>query len=118
MGCERRDVLRTRTQRRNLDGEDTQSVPQIFAERPLSHHVAQVPVGRRDDADIHAIGALRPDGTLEIDGARLRPWLRGFETLDADDLACPLHGMRESGTERAAREAWTPLTVSAGGGAG
>lgn len=39
------------------------------------------------------IGRLRPDGTLEIDNPKLRPWIRGFEHLDEDTLGCPLAGM-------------------------
>lgn len=39
------------------------------------------------------IGKLRPDGTLELNQNRLRPWLRGLGTMDADTLACPLIGL-------------------------
>jgi len=35
------------------------------------------------------IGLLNEDGTIALDAARLSPWLRGLETLDPTDLACP-----------------------------
>ncbi len=42
--------------------------------------------------DRHSIGRLLPDGSLEIDDARLAPWVRGFATGDAETLKCPLNG--------------------------
>src|SRR5690606_22612548 len=42
------------------------------------------------DDDRNTIGSLRPDGTIEIDNEKLRPWLRGIESLDEQDLGCPL----------------------------
>ena len=44
--------LRSRSARQ-LHGDDVQAVVQVLAELPLVHHVAQVDVGRRDDADVH-----------------------------------------------------------------
>ncbi|MFJ8016733.1 radical SAM protein [Streptomyces sp. NPDC096339] len=41
----------------------------------------------------NTIGRLRPDGSLDIDNTRLRPWLRGWFTGDAEALACPYRGM-------------------------
>ena len=38
------------------------------------------------------IGSLHDDGTIEIETARLTPWLRGIGTLDADQLECPWRG--------------------------
>lgn len=35
------------------------------------------------------IGTLQEDGTIRIDQARLLPWIRGLQTLDVDELACP-----------------------------
>ncbi len=36
------------------------------------------------------IGAIRPDGTLQIDNAKLVHWFRGLHTRDFDILACPV----------------------------
>ncbi|MFD0123835.1 radical SAM protein [Streptomyces virginiae] len=52
----------------------------------------------------NTVGVINEDGTLSIDQDKLRPWLRGFSTLDSSDLACPLAGMNpaikaESGKE-------------------
>lgn len=36
------------------------------------------------------LGYINPDGTIVVDAERLRPWIRGFETMDIDQLGCPL----------------------------
>jgi len=36
------------------------------------------------------VGRLMPDGTVSIAQTRLRPWIRGFASLDENALACPL----------------------------
>lgn len=36
------------------------------------------------------IGTLQPDGKLKLIPGRFAPWVRGIETLDSDELACPL----------------------------
>ncbi len=36
------------------------------------------------------IGVLTREGTLELNNAALRPWLRGLESLDEQTLHCPL----------------------------
>jgi uncharacterized protein len=48
------------------------------------------------------IGTLRPDGTLELISGRLTPWLRGFQSLDEEVLACPAHRLPPSPDERLA----------------
>lgn len=40
--------------------------------------------------DFNTIGSIHEDGRLTIDPGRLTPWLHGFSTMDAADLACPL----------------------------
>ncbi len=40
------------------------------------------------------LGRLRPDGIVEIAQPLLRRWLRGFSTLDEQDLACPYSNMK------------------------
>lgn len=40
--------------------------------------------------DRNDIGKLNADGTVTIDNAKLRPWLRGITTLDPSELGCPL----------------------------
>lgn len=36
------------------------------------------------------IGRIKPDGTVEIDNRKLRPWLGGFEEMDVGYLGCPV----------------------------
>ncbi|MCY7368110.1 MAG: radical SAM protein [Chamaesiphon sp.] len=36
------------------------------------------------------VGTLTSDGKLELNPDRLRPWMRGIETLDPETLGCPL----------------------------
>jgi uncharacterized protein len=36
------------------------------------------------------VGILKSDGKLELNPDRLRPWMRGIETLDIETLGCPL----------------------------
>ena len=38
------------------------------------------------------MGRLRSDGTVEIDGERMAPWMRGLWSADADELRCPALG--------------------------
>lgn len=45
------------------------------------------------DDDRNTIGRICEDGTIELDNHKLRPWLRGLDTLDASSLACPLSGL-------------------------
>jgi uncharacterized protein len=42
------------------------------------------------------LGRIRPDGTVGVDQSKLRLWLRGFESLDEGELACPMHGLPEA----------------------
>jgi uncharacterized protein len=39
------------------------------------------------------VGKLRPDGTVELDSERMRPWLRGIYSEDQDELHCPALGL-------------------------
>jgi uncharacterized protein len=43
--------------------------------------------------DRNTIGRINPDGTIAIDNALLRPWVRGLANLDESALACPLGGV-------------------------
>lgn len=43
--------------------------------------------------DRNTVGSINPDGTVSIDNAQLRPWVRGLSTLDPKALECPLGGM-------------------------
>ena len=45
------------------------------------------------DDERNDIGFLSDDGRIVIDQDKLRPWLRGFETLNVDDTGCPLHDL-------------------------
>lgn len=44
-------------------------------------------VALRDNRN--SVGQLRPDGTLDLDQSKLRPWFRGFASSDQTELACP-----------------------------
>ncbi|MCA1709363.1 MAG: hypothetical protein LC808_41230, partial [Actinobacteria bacterium] len=39
------------------------------------------------------LGRINPDGTLEIDQAKVKPWIRGFVSLNEVELACPYVGL-------------------------
>lgn len=45
------------------------------------------------DHGSNQIGRIRADGHLDIETAKLRPWLRGIESLRSADLQCPLRGI-------------------------
>ncbi len=45
------------------------------------------------------IGHIEPDGRLVLDIHRLRPWMRGFETLSAEILGCPLGAVMKGGQD-------------------
>jgi uncharacterized protein len=70
-----------------------------YASRPNSFVIrangiiGKCTVGLTDPSNI--IGRLAADGLLEIDNARLRPWLRGWATLDAETLGCPYGELAE-----------------------
>jgi uncharacterized protein len=49
------------------------------------------------------VGRLRPDGRMDLDVGRIRPWLRGLESRDAHELECPMHGLVDLTASRAAR---------------
>jgi uncharacterized protein len=55
--------------------------------------VGKCTVGLTDPANM--VGRLSADGRLEIDNARLRPWLRGWSTMDTQTLGCPYGEMAE-----------------------
>ncbi len=72
-----------------LDGENI-----CYASRPNSLLIR--PDGRIGKCTIafqderHTVGRLNGDGTFVLDNDKMAFWLRGFETLDADVLGCPL----------------------------
>ncbi len=47
----------------------------------------------------NTIGRLLPDGSLQIDNARLRPWLRGWTAQDWEALGCPYAGLPHKQTK-------------------
>jgi uncharacterized protein len=68
--------------------------PQVcYAARPNSlmiranGAIGKCTVALTDPANI--IGKLLPDGSLKIDNAHLRPWLRGWSSRDWQALGCP-----------------------------
>jgi uncharacterized protein len=76
------------------------AAPQVcYASRPNSlviradGGVGKCTVALSDPAN--AIGRLRSDGSLEIDNARLRPWLRGWVARDWSSIGCPYAEMPE-----------------------
>jgi uncharacterized protein len=64
-----------------------------YASRPNSlviradGRIGKCTVALNDSAN--TIGRLLPDGSLEVDNARLRPWLRGWESRDWEAIGCP-----------------------------
>ena len=44
--------------------------------------------------DMNTLGHIRDDGTLDIDNAKIKPWIRGLEFLNAADLRCPAQHMK------------------------
>ncbi len=47
--------------------------------------------------DRNTIGNINEDGSVTIDNALLRPWLRGLSNLDEGALGCPLGGLSGRG---------------------
>ncbi len=45
------------------------------------------------DHPSNTVGRLHEDGTVEIDPALARPWMRGLWSGDAGELACPMLGL-------------------------
>ena len=45
--------------------------------------------------DRNSVGQLLPDGTLQIDQDKLRPWLVGLNTGHARDLGCPYSALND-----------------------
>lgn len=39
----------------------------------------------------NTVGRIAEDGRVVIDNDKMRPWMKGFETLSAEELGCPLH---------------------------
>ena len=55
------------------------------------------------------IGRITPDGVLSLDNAKIRPWLRGLQTLDVHTLGCPLDDFPASHDAVPSRGSTTPL---------
>jgi uncharacterized protein len=53
--------------------------------------IAKCTVALYDDRN--SIGKLQENGTVILNRERLLPWLRGLESTDPKELACPYHGM-------------------------
>src|SRR5690606_32834884 len=61
---EQRHVAPPLAQGRNVDGKDVEPVVEILAKCPVAHRLAQVAIGRGNDADIHL---LRPGGADRLE---------------------------------------------------
>ncbi|HEX5032143.1 MAG TPA: radical SAM protein [Candidatus Eisenbacteria bacterium] len=46
------------------------------------------------------VGALRPDGTVEIKPPSMTLWMRGLKSGDPTELKCPMRGIRKGQDER------------------
>lgn len=95
-------LLDNRRQIRSLE-----SVQICYAAKPNSlliradGRVGKCTVALYDDAN--TIGTLSEDGKLRIDNEKLRPWMNGFETMDLDQLGCPLqklHSITPAATKK------------------
>lgn len=80
--------------RDGVDPDAVFSTPEIcYASRPNSlviradGRVGKCTVALADDRN--TLGQLLPDGSLQIDQTRLRPWLHGWASGDLEALACP-----------------------------
>ncbi|KUF19340.1 radical SAM protein [Streptomyces silvensis] len=86
-----REILRT--ERRTATTPDA---PVCYAARPNSlmiradGRLGKCTVSLNDPAN--DLGVLRPDGTLEFHDGRLAPWLRGWQSGNENNLACPADG--------------------------
>src|SRR5206468_8666034 len=60
-GDEPRNVFRMLTQRRDMDGQDVESIVEILSKAPLGDHLTHVTVGRGDDPDVRALALGRAD---------------------------------------------------------
>ncbi|MGW6916906.1 radical SAM protein [Kitasatospora sp. NPDC054939] len=58
---------------------------------------------------VNDIGRLRPDGSLEIDNPRLRPWLQGWEARDPELNGCPYAAFTRGRTQAPAQPRPQPL---------
>ncbi|WP_307128684.1 radical SAM protein [Streptomyces sp. B1I3] len=85
-----------------------------YASRPnsllirASGDVGKCTVALSDPAN--SIGRLLEDGNLELRSDSLKPWLRGWNSADADVLECPLVGLPRSSGE--------PVLMQIGAGPG
>ncbi len=61
MRREQRYVFAALAQGRHLEGDDVEAVVQIAPELPFAHRLLQVPVRRRDYANVHAYRARAAD---------------------------------------------------------
>jgi uncharacterized protein len=50
--------------------------------------------------DYNDIGQLHPDGRVEIEDAKLKPWLRGLSSGDPEELKCPNVGFPREGSQK------------------
>jgi len=76
------------------EGKGLFSAPDVcYASRPNSFviradgRIGKCTVALRDPAN--TIGNLLPDGSLDLDNDRLRPWLRGWASRDWETIGCP-----------------------------
>jgi uncharacterized protein len=84
-------------------GENRTSEPYIcYAAKPNSilirsnGRIGKCTVALSDERN--DLGCLVEDGTLEIDNAKLQPWIRGLGTLDHEVTGCPMTNMGEQPT--------------------
>jgi uncharacterized protein len=58
------------------------------------------------------LGRLNADGTIEVEQDKLRLWLRGFESLNEHELACPYATMERAFVENKGRYELPIVTVT------
>ena len=56
MLCQRADVHAALAQGGHRDGIDIEPIIEVLTEGALAHHGGQIPIGGRDDADVHLDG--------------------------------------------------------------
>ena len=72
---QRGDILRALPQGRDFDGNDVQTIVEVFSEFSFLHQVCQVPVGGGDDTDVDRDRLDRTDG-------RDLPFLNDLQQFD------------------------------------
>ncbi|HYD62326.1 MAG TPA: radical SAM protein [Noviherbaspirillum sp.] len=81
------------------DTEAAPTSPQIcYAARPNSLAIRANGVIQKCTVlmsdDTNRIGAIKPDGSMDLDRDKMGYWMRGYDSMDLNELKCPAHSSR------------------------